>query len=292
MTLQKINALIIGKSGQLARELIDVMPSNINAVALGKANIDLFSRHDIENKITNSKASVVINASAYTAVDNAEDDKVNAYALNEEAVINLASICNHLKIRLIHISTDFVFDGQASTPYLPDNLPEPISIYGKSKLAGEKAILNIAPEFGTIVRTSWLYSRHGNNFVKTMLNLMKSRDSLNIVCDQYGSPTCAKGLAEFIWDLSKQTKALPIYHWCDSGVTSWFDFAVSIQDYAFELGILNKKINIGPIPASDYPTKAKRPLYSALNCTSSNKIKPQAKWQESLKLMLNKLKEK
>jgi len=282
-----INVIIIGKSGQLAKELIDTLPDNINAFTLGRKDIDLSSKVDIEDKITKHNATLVINAAAYTAVDNAEDQQKAAFELNEQAVIKIATTCSKLNVKLIHVSTDFVFDGQEKIPYQPISLTNPINVYGESKLAGELAILNYAPNVATIVRTSWLYSTHGNNFVKTMLKFMKDKDSLNVVSDQYGSPTWAKGLAEFIWALTVLNTYQPIYHWCDAGVTTWHHFAETIQKTAFKMGLLTNDTEINAIPAIEYPTKAKRPVYSALNCSGSTQIKAQNKWQDNLEFMLN-----
>lgn len=282
-----INVVIIGKSGQLAKELIDTLPANIDALALGRKDIGLSSKVDIEDKITKHNATLVINAAAYTAVDNAEDQQTAAFELNEQAVINIATTCNKLNIKLIHVSTDFVFDGKATTPYQPSSLTNPINVYGQSKLAGEVAVSKYAPNIGTTIRTSWVYSVHGNNFVKTMLGLMQNRDSLNIVGDQYGSPTWARGLAEFIWSLASLKTYQPIYHWCDEGITTWHHFADTIQKTAYKIGLLTNDTDISAIPASEYPTKAKRPVYSALDCSDSAQIKAPNKWQVNLELMLN-----
>ena len=208
--------------------------------------------------------AVIINASAYTAVDKAEYEQDEAYLINTTAVELLARAATKHSIRLLHISTDFVFDGAKNTPYTVDDKTNPINVYGASKLAGEQAIKAHCPVNSAIVRTSWVYSSHGNNFVKTMLRLMAEKEQLNVVSDQIGCPTNAKGLAQFLWQIAERETLDPTYHYSDLGVASWYDFAIAIQDIAFEQGKLEKKIPIQPIPSSDYPTPAARPMFSLM----------------------------
>lgn len=259
-----MNALIIGKNGQVAWELQQTCPEHITAKAFGRDDIDITDPASIEAIVSSLQPTVIINAAAYTAVDKAESDKENAYLINGTAVEYLAKAAQQYGIRLIHISTDFVFDGSKNMPYTLNDTPNPINVYGASKLAGEQAIAEYCPENSAIVRTSWVYSSHGNNFVKTMLRLMAEKDELNVVSDQIGSPTNAKGLAQFLWQLVEQENLEPIYHYSDLGVASWYDFAVAIQEIAYEAGKLKKKIPIRPIPASSYPTPAKRPVFSLM----------------------------
>ncbi|TMP78763.1 dTDP-4-dehydrorhamnose reductase [Pseudoalteromonas phenolica] len=284
-----MNALIVGKNGQVAWELMQTCPEHINAVALGRGDIDITSQENIESAIVAHKPSVIINASAYTAVDKAESDQENAYLINATAVEFLAkAACKH-NIRLLHISTDFVFDGSKNTPYQVDDKTNPINVYGASKLAGEEAIKQNYPQNSSIVRTSWVYSSHGNNFVKTMLRLMSEKETLNVVSDQIGCPTNASGLAKYLWQLAEQESLDQVYHYSDLGVASWYDFAVAIQDIAFEKGLLEKKISIQPIPASAYPTPAKRPSFSLMyKKVSSTHDKH---WHASLACMLLKIQE-
>ncbi|WP_440054160.1 dTDP-4-dehydrorhamnose reductase [Pseudoalteromonas sp. T1lg65] len=259
-----MNALIVGKNGQVAWELVQTCPENIKAVALGRDDIDITSQESIENAISAHMPNIIINASAYTAVDKAESDQENAYLINATATELLAkSACKH-NIRLLHISTDFVFNGNKSMPYRVNDSASPINVYGASKLAGEEAIKRNYPENSSIVRTSWVYSSHGNNFVKTMLRLMSEKAELNVVSDQIGCPTNAKGLAKYLWQLAEQESLEQVYHYSDLGVASWYDFAVAIQDIAFGEGLLDKKIPIKPIPASAYSTPARRPQFSLL----------------------------
>ncbi|MBE0349638.1 dTDP-4-dehydrorhamnose reductase [Pseudoalteromonas lipolytica] len=277
-----MKVLIIGKNGQVAWELQQTCPSHIHAKAFGRENIDITNPNSIEAVISTFQPAVIINAAAYTAVDKAESDKDNAYLINATAVEYLAKAAHKHSIRFIHISTDFVFDGSKNKPYTVSDKANPINVYGASKLAGEQAIAKYCPENSAIVRTSWVYSSHGNNFVKTMLRLMAEKDELNVVSDQIGCPTNARGLARFLWQLAVLESLEPIYHYSDLGVASWYDFAVAIQEIAYDAGKLEKKIPIKPIPASNYPTPAKRPVFS-LMLKGDNGVH----WREYLSSMLS-----
>jgi len=283
-----MNALIVGKSGQVAWELMQTCPEHINAVALGRGDIDITSQESIESAIETHKPKVIINASAYTAVDKAESDIENAYLINATAVELLAKAANKHQIRLLHISTDFVFDGSKNTPYEVNDQTNPVNVYGASKLAGEEAIKTYHADNSSIVRTSWVYSSHGNNFVKTMLRLMSEKEALNVVSDQIGCPTNANGLAKYLWQLAEQENLEQVYHYSDLGVASWYDFAVAIQDIAFANGLLEKKIPINPIPASAYPTPAKRPSFSLMASNASNASN--SHWMNQLNNLLASLK--
>lgn len=268
-----MNVLIIGKNGQVAWELQQTCPSHITAHAFGRNEINITDPESIEQVITQLKPTVIINAAAYTAVDKAESEQEQAYLINATAVEYLAKAATKHNIRLLHISTDFVFDGAKNTPYKVDDQTNPINVYGASKLAGELAIKAHRPTNSAIVRTSWVYSSHGNNFVKTMLHLMAEKDELNVVSDQIGCPTNATGLAMYLWWLAEQDLLEPVYHYSDLGVASWYDFAVAIQDIALEQGMLENKIPILPIPSSDYPTPAMRPMFSLIQQSlSENKV--------------------
>lgn len=282
-------ALVIGKSGQVANELLQTKLNDYQVIALGRNDIDITDITSVEKAIAEYKPDVVINASAYTAVDNAESDSDNAYLINSEAVANLAQITKRNNVKFLHISTDFIFNGESNKAYLVDDKTDPQGVYGASKLAGEEAIKDIYPDGSTIVRTSWVYSTFGNNFVKTMLRLMAEKEELGIVADQIGCPTYAKGLAEFLWELVSIEKPDLIYHWSDAGVASWYDFAVAIQNAGFDKGLLNKKIPLKGIPSSAYPTPAKRPAFSLLDASTSDSIKKRVHWSEHLEQCLAKL---
>ena len=212
-----------------------------------------------------------------------------AYLVNESGPRNIARACSATGCRFIHISTDFVFDGKSPLPYLPNDTPRPLGVYGDSKLQGEKAVDEETNGEALIIRTAWVYSAHGSNFVKTMLKLMRERGQLNVIYDQAGSPTWVRTLANTVWtSVVSFPKAKGIYHWTDAGVASWYDFAVAIQSEALTLGLLNKEIPIVPIRTRQYPTPAKRPSYTVLDCSrtwSDFSISP-VHWMVSLKKML------
>lgn len=227
-----------------------------------------------------------INCAAYTAVDKAESEQEKAFLINGEAVGNLASLCKGFNTKFIHISTDYVFNGTSSTPYREEDTVDPVNAYGASKLRGEELTMKNNPD-SIIIRTSWVFSSLGNNFVKTMLRLMSERESLNVVCDQQGCPTYAADLASAIMKFvgNKEVKG-GIYNYCNDGVTTWFDFAAAIKELA------GKTTTINPIPTSEFPTPAKRPQYSvldtgkirsALNITIPN-------WRDALQRCLAKCK--
>jgi dTDP-4-dehydrorhamnose reductase len=284
--------IVIGKSGQLAWELSQLSSAEHEVICLGRNDIDIDDVTSIATLLKQHNAAGVINASAYTAVDKAESDVDNAYALNAKAVGNLAQACKTLSVPFVHISTDFVFHGDKGAPYLPNDEINPLGVYGASKAAGEQLITELYPENSAIIRTSWVYSTQGNNFVKTMLNLMNTKAELGIISDQIGSPTYAKGLAEACI-LSLLSRVTGIHHYTDTGVASWFDFAMAIQQFGCELGLLDKKIPIKPIATSQYPTPAERPHYSVLDKSSLVSALPELSlthWQTQLHTMMTALK--
>ncbi len=287
-----MKAVIIGKSGQLANELITELPSGVQVLSLGRNDIDITSYDEVSAKVKLFKPSVIINASAYTAVDKAESAVEAAYAINEKAVAILAKVAKGNNCRFLHVSTDFVFDGESNLAYDVSNSTSPTSVYGASKLAGELAIKATYPENSAIVRTSWVYSTFGNNFAKTMLRLMKEKEQLGVVADQIGCPTYAKGLAQFLWLLANKHSIEQVYHWSDSGVASWYDFAVAIHELGLKHDLLDRKISISAITTSEYPTPAKRPRFSLLNSVDSNLICKQVHWRENLESCIISLSEK
>lgn len=273
MASKQRKALIFGKNGQLSWELQESAPSNYDVLALGSAEIDLQDSAAVEQAIDEYSPDLVINAAAYTAVDKAETNEQGAFALNQHAVAHIAdAVAKREGTSLIHVSTDFVFDGTKSSPYLVDDAIRPLSVYGASKAAGEAELLKRNLPGSIIVRTSWVYSSHGANFVKTMLRLMadENRDQLSIVADQIGSPTWADSLAKALWHAGERELQTPgegarVFHWTDAGVASWYDFAVAIQELGLAHGLLDREIAINPIPHSQYPTPATRPSFSVLD---------------------------
>ena len=279
--------VVIGKSGQLAWEIARLVPE---AVCLGRKDVDITSSEDIAAKLDKVKPDAVINASAYTAVDKAESDEENAYLLNQTAVANLAKYCKSNNVFFVHVSTDYVFNGEKGSPYTVDDAIEPQGMYGKTKAAGEAEVTSILPAASAILRTSWVYSSHGNNFVKTMLRLMAEKPQLGVIDDQIGSPTWAKGLARACVEAASHRTA-GVYHWSDEGVCSWYDFAIAIQQLGLEKGLLQQAVPVKPIPSSAYPTPAKRPHYSVLDKTLTRETftSPLNHWREQLSAMMDEL---
>lgn len=259
-----MKVLIIGSNGQLGWELQRTMPKGASVVALDYPNIDITSQSSLAHVMNEHMPNWIINCAAYTDVDGAEREASMARSVNCGGAKNIAQQAVRIKAEMVHISTDFIFNGNHNRPYKTDDAADPQSVYGKTKLDGEKAVQDILKRDALIIRTAWLYSAHGNNFVKTMIRLMEERDKLTIIDDQIGSPTWAKGLASAIWAaIDNELKG--IFHWTDAGVASWYDFAVAIQDEAIQIGMLKKEIPIIPIPTQMYPTPAKRPAYSVLD---------------------------
>ena len=254
--------------------------------------MDITDAQQVQGFFAEHRPALVINAAAYTAVDKAESEPEQAMAVNCKAAANLAGACADTDARLFHVSTDFVFDGSASTPYQPDAPAAPLGEYGRSKLAGEKVVLQALPS-AMIVRTAWVYSAFGGNFVKTMLRLMAERDELSVVVDQVGTPTWARGLAQALWLAAERDEMQGIYHWSDAGVCSWYDFAVAIAEEAVDMGLLPRQPLIHPIPGSAYPTPASRPAFSVLDKTSTwQALEIEGlHWREQLRSMLQDLKE-
>ncbi|WNH13980.1 dTDP-4-dehydrorhamnose reductase [Thalassobellus suaedae] len=280
-----INILVTGGNGQLATCIKDVesQHDNLNFIYTDYLELDICDLKQVQAFFeSNKQINYCVNCAAYTAVDKAEEDVEKAFEINAIGAKNLALVCNKEGAILIHISTDFVFDGKKSEPYTEKDVANPISVYGASKLQGEVKIQQKLKEH-FILRTSWLYSEHCNNFLKTMLRLSKDRDELNVISDQIGTPTYAGDLAEVILKIIvEENNLFGIYHYSNEGVVSWYAFAKAIFD--------ESKINmsVSPIKTEDYPTSATRPKYSVMD---KSKIKEKLKieildWKESLKKCL------
>jgi len=254
----------VGAGGQLGRELERTVPTGVAAVFRARAQLDIAEPGAVAACVAETAPQLVVNAAAYTAVDKAESEPEAAHRGNAEGPATLARACAETGCRLIHISTDFVFDGTSSRPYRPDAATAPLGEYGRSKLAGELAARAALPSV-LMLRTGWVYSSFGGNFVKTMLRLMSEREELSVVSDQVGTPTWAHGLAGAVWAAAARPQLQGIYHWSDAGVCSWYDFAVAIHEEALALGLLSRPVSIRPITAAEYPTPAQRPAYSVLD---------------------------
>lgn len=283
--------LLLGAGGQLGQELNRTAGPDVELHAMPRAQLDIADAGAVKECLATLAPDLILNAAAYTAVDNAESDAAAAHRGNAEGPGVLAQACAEASVRLIHISTDFVFDGSSSTPYTPATATAPLGVYGQTKLDGELAVQQALPS-ALILRTGWVYSSFGNNFVKTMLRFMAERDEMSVVADQVGTPTWAHGLAQAVW-AAAGTNCSGLYHWSDAGVCSWYDFAVAINEEAVALGLLAKLIHVHPIPAADYPTPAQRPAYSVLDKSSSWRdfALQGVHWRAQLRDMLQDLKE-
>lgn len=260
--------LVTGANGQLGQSLQFIAGNypEITFVFCDSKKLDITNKNNIDKVFDEVKPNYCINTAAYTAVDKAECEPEKAYLINVTGAENLATTCKEHSTILLHVSTDFVFDGNKSKPYTEEDIPNPTGVYGQTKLEGEKAIQAIFDNY-FIIRTSWVYSQFGNNFMKTMVRLGTERDSLSVVNDQIGTPTNAIDLAEVLLQIICQTESIQseinygIYNFSNEGQCSWFDFAQKIFEYN------NISIDLIPIPTTSYPTPAKRPKYSVLDKT-------------------------
>lgn len=277
-----MKVLIAGSNGQLGRALQATAPRDVIVIAPPEAEFDITDAERVTAVCTAAAPDMVINAAAYTAVDKAETDEAIARVVNVNAVGVLAAAARTSGAQFVHVSTDFIFDGTAHRAYPPDSAPNPLGVYGRTKLDGEAA----AAEFHgrpLIVRTAWVYSAHGNNFVRTMLRLMAERDGVRVVDDQIGTPTHAASLARALWALSGAGHH-GVWHWTDAGVASWYDFAVAIQEEALAAGLLHNSVPIVPIRTEAYPTAARRPPFSVLDKSATWAVTGIARhWRDELR---------
>ena len=293
-----MRVLVTGKNGQLGQSIKKIVDekkitnlSNYNFTFIGREELNLEYIDSIRSYFDVNEFNIIINCAAYTKVDKAEENQKQANLINHTAVKELATIAKTKNIKLIHISTDFVFNGLNKKPYTENDVTSPLNIYGETKLAGEKALMSISKSDSLIIRTGWLYSEFGNNFVKTILNLAKKNDALDIVSDQFGTPTYAYDLAFLILYIIttdkflENNKSSEILHYSNEGKSSWYDFAKEI------IGISGINCQLNPIGARDYPLAAKRPKYSIL---SSKKVSEEydvsiEHWKDALKICLKNL---
>lgn len=285
--------LVVGCNGQLGEALARTAPATAQVVGKDLPDLDISDASAVAALCKQLLPDVIVNAAAYTAVDRAETDQALAEAVNALGPRNIGSAGREIGARVVHISTDFVFDGKSQRPYRSEAPTNPLSVYGRTKRDGELEVLDATAGSAVIIRTSWLYSKTGSNFVKTMLRLMKERDEIGVVSDQVGTPTWADSLAGAVWAFIDKPTCRGIFHWSDDGHASWYEFAVAIQEEALSLGLLQKAIRIRPIRTEDYPTAATRPAYSVLDCRDTHKAinrRPVA-WRANLHQMLQGLTE-
>jgi dTDP-4-dehydrorhamnose reductase len=285
--VDKIHIIVTGANGQVGKELRDVACDVHDAefTFLSKEDLPLENFELVRTVLNFRKPDVVINCAAYTAVDNAESFRDLAFLINGEAVGVMAAVCSDIGSRFIHISTDYVFDGTTAVPYRETDATSPVNVYGASKLEGEEQALKHNPD-SIIIRTSWVYSAYGKNFVKTMIKLMGERKELNVVYDQVGSPTYAADLAEVLYHIARLPKAPGgIYHYSNGGVISWYEFAQVISH------LIGADCIVHPVPTTSYPTLAKRPAFSVMNTDRIREvfgvqIRP---WRKSLEKCMEKI---
>jgi dTDP-4-dehydrorhamnose reductase len=278
-----MRVLITGANGQLGGAMQRTAPAWADWNAIDAEDVDLTDHAMLTARLVVEAPDVIINASAYTAVDKAESDEALARAINAEAVAVMVEAVASTGGKVVHVSTDYVFDGTASTPYAPDAPRSPQSVYGRTKAEGED---HLRPE-DLLVRTAWVYEAGGANFVRTMIRLMNEREELGVVADQVGSPTWATGLARAIWALVER-QATGTFHHSDDGAVSWHGFALAIAEEAHALGLVKRIPVINPITTADYPTPARRPAFSLLDCSATRALLRDraVPWRENLRLML------
>jgi dTDP-4-dehydrorhamnose reductase len=278
-----MRVLITGANGQLGGALQRLAPAWTEINAIDVDDCDLTDVPMLGARLTVEAPDLILNAAAYTAVDKAEGDEELARAINADAVAAMVAAMAETGGKVVHVSTDYVFDGTASSPYAPDAPRNPQSAYGRTKAEGED---HLRPE-DLLVRTAWVYEAGGANFVRTMIRLMKERNELRVVADQVGAPTWATGLARTIWALLEKG-ASGTFHHCDDGLASWHDFAVAIAEEAHAIGLIPRIPVIHPITTAEYPTPARRPAFSLLDCSKTRAVLGDAPvaWRDNLRLML------
>ena len=285
-----MKVLISGAGGQVGRMLRATCPAGIELVACAHADLDIGDAGAVRERLERERPDAIINAAAYTAVDKAESEPQQARRINSEGPGHLATLARESGARLVHLSTDFVFDGRASSPYRPEASTHPLGVYGTTKRDGEQAVLEALPDRSVIVRTAWVYAAEGANFMRTMLRLMGERGAVRVVADQVGTPTAARPLAEVLWQVVARPEIGGIHHWSDAGVASWYDFAVAIAEEGAALGLLPSTVTVTPIATEDYPTPARRPAYSVLDKRSLTALGlVPAHWRQRLRETLKAL---
>ena len=283
-----MRVLITGAGGQVGRSLLASTGRLLEVTALGRQELDIADERAVRQAVGAARARLILNCAAHTDVDGAESEPEAAFAANASGARNLALAARQVGARLVHLSTDVVFDGEKSEPYGPGDATRPLSVYGRSKLAGEREVLEICGRAAVVLRVSRVYSRFGHSFVRTMLGLMRQGTAIRVVDDQVGSFTWATGLAEAIWEIASRPRIRGVLHWCDAGAASWHEFAGAIQETALELGLLSSGVPIAAVPTEGYPLPAARPAFSALDASDAVGLldTPQLPWRTALRCML------
>jgi len=286
-----MRVIITGADGQLGHALRDRLPIGVEARFCNRSELDITNKNAAIHMVTSFNPNWIINAAAYTHVDNAEETPEQAHSINALGAQNLAIAALQASSRMMQISSDYVFDGRSSHPIAPSDPTRPINSYGRSKLEGERMVQNILMDDVLVLRTSWIYSWYGNNFVKTLLRLAKQKEILRVVADQISAPTYAGDLAEVIWSFASR-EITGINHWHDAGVASWYDFAVAIVEEGHALGLLQRQPVVEPITSADYPQAAQRPCFSLMDITESCESLDRfpLHWRTALRGMLREIK--
>jgi dTDP-4-dehydrorhamnose reductase len=287
-----MKVLVTGVGGQVAAAVCSLVPRIAEVRALPRSALDISDAGWVAREVGSFRPDVIINAAAFTAVDRAESEPDAAAAVNAAGPGHLAAAAAALpSCRLLHISTDYVFDGSSQRPYLPSDETHPLGVYGQTKLDGERAVLSRLPSRAVVLRTAWVYAPRGRNFLLTMLRLMRERGEVRVVADQTGSPTAASSIARALWRLVETPGIHGILHWTDSGTASWYDFAREIAQQSVALGLLDGEIKVEAISSADYPTPARRPRYSVLDCSQTIRLfgLDPIPWRDTLRATLERI---
>jgi dTDP-4-dehydrorhamnose reductase len=284
-----VKILITGISGQVGQALLASVPAQLEACTFTREQLNITDADAVRRAVATFQPELIINAAAYTAVDKAESEPDLAAAVNTDGPRYLAQAAHAIPdCRLLHISTDYVFDGQATAPYKPTDPTNPLCIYGRTKLLGERAVLETLRERVVVLRTAWVYAARGKNFLLTMLRLMHERGAVRVVADQRGTPTAAESIASTLWAIVQRPRIHGILHWTDAGQATWYEFAVEIAEQGRALGLLSRQVEVTPITTADYPTPAHRPPNSVLDTRESIEqlgLTPLS-WRERLRVTL------
>jgi len=265
-----MKVLITGASGQVGKALLRLVPVDVDLRPLTREALDISDARAVHAAVAAFGPALIINAAAYTAVDKAESEPEIAAAINTAGPRHLAEAAREIPgCRLLHISTDYVFDGRSAEPYGPDDPTNPLSVYGRTKLEGEHAVLDVLDDRAVVLRTAWVYAAEGKNFLLTMLRLMRERGAVRVVADQRGTPTAADSIATTLWRIAQRPAVNHILHWTDAGEATWYDFAVAIAEEGLAAGLLQKPLQVTPITTLEYPTPAPRPANSVLDSRAS-----------------------
>jgi dTDP-4-dehydrorhamnose reductase len=286
-----MKVLVTGARGQIGRALVNSAPAYVKVRPYGRMQLNITDARAVAECVQFHKPDVIVNAAGFTCVDRAESAPEHASRVNSKGPRYLAMAARDAGARLIHISTNFVFDGEASAPYLPTAATNPLGVYGLTKRNGEDAVLKILPERSVILRTAWIYAAEGHNFLNTILRIMRTEAPPRVVVDQVGTPTSAESVAAVIWNIIGMPEMNGIHHWTDTGIASRYDFALAIAEEATALGVLPRAAGITPVTTAEFPTPARRPHYNVLDKTSLTSLGINSiHWRNQLRDVLQEIK--